>query len=149
MASLAPPRLGPVAHPTLYATPVAGQGVQELAFLLQGGQRRCPGGPAVTIALLGGPLFLKTGKEMPPLVGHRARIALILCLHLLDVGGVGALQERGLRKGFVFWLGGHGLRRSLGWRKWAAKSHTHVTERLRGRRLPTTLLHIVHAAGRF
>jgi hypothetical protein len=57
--------------------------------------------PAVTL------LVLQTGEEVAPLVAHRARVALILRLHLLDVGGVGALQEGGARKGFVLGLSGH------------------------------------------
>jgi hypothetical protein len=72
-----------------------------------------------------------------------------LCLHLFDVGGIGPLQERGLRKSLVLWLAGHGLRTSSGWKERLAPSHTHVTKRLRGRRLPSTLLDIVHAAAGF
>ena len=52
-------------------------------------------------------LLLQAGEEVAPLVAHRAGIALVLRLHLLDVGGVGALQEGGARKGFVLGLAGH------------------------------------------
>ena len=38
-------------------------------------------------------LLAQALEEQPPLVAHRAGIALVLLLHLLDVGGVRAVEE--------------------------------------------------------
>ncbi len=52
-------------------------------------------------------LFLQTGEEVPPLIAHRAGVALVLRLHLFDVGGVGTVQEGRARKSFVLGLACH------------------------------------------
>ena len=102
-------RLQPAADVLLGRAVVAGQGAQQLAiaFGIQLLERPGPGRPVVAVAsaLL---LLLQAGEEVPPLVAHRAGVALVLRLHLLDVGGIGAVQEGGARKGFVLRLACHG-----------------------------------------
>src|SRR6185437_12872845 len=70
---------------------VACQGAQELAVafrgLLQGPRPGRP--PMVSIWAIGAPaLLLQAGEEVPPLVADRSGVALVLRLHLLDVGSV-------------------------------------------------------------
>src|SRR5262249_4421655 len=79
-------------------------GLTLLVDLLEGPRPRWP---AVPVAGALARLFLETGEEVAPLVAHRTGVALVLRLHLLDVGGVGALQERGAREGFVLGLASH------------------------------------------
>jgi hypothetical protein len=100
-----------LAHLALHLAPVAGEGPDQLAvaLLLDPLQRLGPG-RAMAVALAAPPrLFLmQAGEEMPPLVADGARVALVLLAHVLDVGGIGALQEGGARKGFVLGLACHG-----------------------------------------
>ena len=42
---------------------------------------------------LAGLAIVHAGEELAPLLGHAAGIALINGLHLLDIGGVGAVEE--------------------------------------------------------
>ena len=87
--------LQPAANMLLGLAVVARQRAQQLtiAFLLELLERLGPRRPAISVAAAEGRLvLLQAGEEMAPLVAHRAGVALVLRLHLLDVGGVGALQ---------------------------------------------------------
>src|SRR5581483_9572722 len=101
------------AHVLLGLAPVAGQRPDQLAVALALDllQRPRPRRPAVAVGTVR--LLLEAGKEMPPLVADRARVLLVERLQLLDIGGIGTMQERGARKGFVLRLAGH-VRSMLG-----------------------------------
>ena len=58
-------------------------------------------------------LLFQAFEEMPPFVADRAGVLLILRLHFLDVGGVGAREERGAEELLVQGLARH--LESLGW----------------------------------
>jgi hypothetical protein len=94
-----------VANVPLQPTPVAGERGGQFALVLKLIERFRPGGAVVAVA--GVVLLLEAGKEVAPLVADGARVALVLCLQLFDIGGVGTLQKGGLRKSFVFRLAGH------------------------------------------
>src|SRR5215467_14560843 len=77
-------------------SPIAGQCAKELAVTrrLDGlagfGPRRTARSVAIAAARL---LLLQTGEEVAPFIADRTGVALVLRLHFLDIGGVGALQE--------------------------------------------------------
>ena len=139
------PRLQAAADVLLGGAVVAGQGAQQLAiaFGIQLIERPGPGRPGVAVlALL---LLVQAGEEVPPLVAHRARIALVLRLHVLDVGGIGAVQEGRARKGFVLRLACH-RGSTLRWLRCKGGSHAELTRRPTPERLATTSDHYVQAA---
>ena len=100
--------LQPAAHVLLDLAIVAGERTEQLAVAFDLLQRSRPRrSMAVSIGARGALLLLQAGEEVAPLVAHRAGVALVLRLHLLDVGGIGALQEGGAGEGFVLRLTGH------------------------------------------
>ncbi len=104
-------RLQLLAHLPFGAFVVAGQRAQKFtvrAHMLQG---LGPGRPVMaviaTAALPRAALLLQRGEEVPPFVADRPGVTLVLGLHLLDVGRVGALQEGGARERVVLGLSAH------------------------------------------
>src|SRR5262249_53781137 len=88
-------RLQPRADVLLGLSPIAGQCTKELAIalLFDGLARLSPRRTVVVAAIATGLLVLQAGKEMAPFIADRTGVLLVLRLHLLDVGGVGTLQE--------------------------------------------------------
>ena len=104
------PRVNTCAQVLLGGAVVAGQRRQQLPIALAVdllewlGPRRSLMAPHCAVVA---PLLLQAGEEVSPLVAHRPRVALVLRLHLLYVGGVGTLQKGGAGKGFVLGLACH------------------------------------------
>ena len=122
------PRLQLAADVLLGGAVVAGERAHQLgvAVLLDLLQRPAPTRARHGRCRRAALLLLQAGEEVAPFVAHGARVALVLRLHLLDVGGVGALQEGGARKGFVLRLAGHGVCPSCaaGWLGVVAENRT-------------------------
>ncbi len=95
------PLLEPRTQSSLTGTFVARQRGNHLVVRRQFGERDSPRRTAVAHRdgngnIIGARtlmIFLETLKKMPPLVGYGSGITLVLFLHLLDVGGIRALQE--------------------------------------------------------
>src|SRR5688572_24964044 len=51
--------------------------------------------------------FLQTGEERPPIGRHGTRILLEAGIEVLDIGGIGAMEKRGLLEKFVLGLLAH------------------------------------------
>ena len=58
-------------------------------------------GAFIGILFFGGWSFFDAFEKSPPLVGHCAGIALVLRLHLFDVGRVRGIQKRRAQKGLI------------------------------------------------
>src|SRR5262249_3461077 len=89
-------RLEPPPDVLLSLSPITGQCTKELAIALlsDGIARLSPRRAAMFVAAVAtGLLFLQAGEEMAPFIADRTGVALVLRLHLLDVGGIGTLQK--------------------------------------------------------
>ncbi len=102
-------RLGiePVLDLALGGAVVACERAKQVLVVVYLLHRPRPGRTVVAVAFGRAVLLLQRGEEMPPLVADRSGVALILSLHLLDVGGIGALQEGSARKRVVLGLSAH------------------------------------------
>ena len=99
-----------VADRTLGFAVVAGQCADEIAigavFVEESGKRRGPSG-TTGIRSSRRRRLLHAFEKSPPLVADRARIALVLSLHILDVGRVRSAQKGSAQKRFILAISCH------------------------------------------
>ena len=85
---------------------IAGERPEQLAIaaVRSRSSGRAHDGPGCSPLPPAGCSSWRLGEEMPPFVADRAGVALVVRLHLLDVGGIRTMEEGGPSEGFVLGL---------------------------------------------